>query len=326
MPSNPVSSRFLLAPTTPLGRLLRHRVRPAFIRLFHAYMRHVPFVVGKRLLWRRFAVRFLDGAAHPFVTKTVFGARIAGNTEDFIQSYIYYFGVWEPHLTHFIEERLARGDTFVDVGANIGYFSLLASSLVGSRGTVVAIEASPGIFAQLQANIALNRADNIRALNVAVTDQETTVTVYRASAGNIGMTTIIRDRLKTPQHECEVKGLPLGSLLSPRELASARLIKIDVEGAEWGVAKGLVPQLEKARADVEVVMEVSPEPAAGQEGQGDEIIRMFSEAGFHAYSLENDYSGLSYLRPQTPKRPVRMRGNLDQQTDMVFSRLDASTL
>ena len=50
----------------------------------------------------------------------MFGSKIAGNTNDIIPQYIYYFGLWEPHLTRWIQRRLAPGDTFIDVGANIG--------------------------------------------------------------------------------------------------------------------------------------------------------------------------------------------------------------
>lgn len=58
-----------------------------------------------------------------FVAPTVFGARVAGNTEDFIQSCICTLASWESHVTDWIGERLAPGGVFVDVGANIGYYS-----------------------------------------------------------------------------------------------------------------------------------------------------------------------------------------------------------
>lgn len=69
-------------------------------------------------------------------------------------------------------ERLKPGDVFVDVGANIGYFSLLASKLVGPGGRVVAIEASPEVFDLLRRNLELNKAHNVRAVNVAISDRE----------------------------------------------------------------------------------------------------------------------------------------------------------
>jgi hypothetical protein len=58
-------------------------------------------------------------------------------TVAFSVGYIYYFGVWEPNITRWIVRRLASGDMFIDVGANVGYYSLLASKLVGESGSVV---------------------------------------------------------------------------------------------------------------------------------------------------------------------------------------------
>jgi len=69
---------------------------------------------------------------------------------DLIPMPVYLFGTWETDLATFVRRRLRPGDTFVDVGANIGCISALASRLVGPRGTVVAIEPSPAIIAALQ--------------------------------------------------------------------------------------------------------------------------------------------------------------------------------
>src|SRR2546429_7961962 len=95
---------------------------------------------------------------------------MAGSTRDILQQYIYYFGVWEPNLTRWIAQRLAPGDTFIDGGANIGYFTLLASKLVRDSGAGVAIEASPATFDALQRNLARNRARNGGAGNAAGSD------------------------------------------------------------------------------------------------------------------------------------------------------------
>ena len=70
---------------------------------------------------------YLIWESHPFVAKTIFGMQITGDAKDIIQQYVYYFGVWEPHITSWISSSLRPGDGFIDVGANIGYYSLLAS-------------------------------------------------------------------------------------------------------------------------------------------------------------------------------------------------------
>ena len=91
----------------------------------------------------------------------------------------FVFGIWEPNLTNFVQQRLRVGDTFVDVGANLGYYSLLASKLVGALGHVVAIEASPAIAAHLTKNLHLNNATNVRVVNAAAADRAGTLALYR---------------------------------------------------------------------------------------------------------------------------------------------------
>ena len=63
--------------------------------------------------------------------RTRFGSDIPVTTADLIQRYLYLFGSWEPNLTHWISARIRPGDTVIDVGANIGYFTLLAAHLTG---------------------------------------------------------------------------------------------------------------------------------------------------------------------------------------------------
>jgi FkbM family methyltransferase len=99
--------------------------------------------------------------------------------------------MWEPCLTCWILEQLAPGDVFIDVGANIGYYSLLASKLVGEFGLVVAIEPSPTIFNSLKNNLALNRVGNIRLVNMAVSDQLQVLRLFIGPEWNVGLTTTV---------------------------------------------------------------------------------------------------------------------------------------
>ena len=94
--------------------------------------------------------------------RAYFGAKFRCNLDDMIPRMIFYFGFWEPNNSALIGSILKPGDVFVDVGANIGYYTLLGSSLIGAQGRVVSIEPSPAIFAQLQENTSANGAANAR--------------------------------------------------------------------------------------------------------------------------------------------------------------------
>lgn len=87
----------------------------------------------------------------------------------------------DPNLTAYFSRNPAPGDVVVDVGANIGYFTLLASNCVGAKGKLVAIEASPSVFGLPSENIALNTRSNIRAVNVAAAYDRGGLQIFTAS-------------------------------------------------------------------------------------------------------------------------------------------------
>lgn len=312
------------AADTYLPPRLKREVRRILTPLLRAYVRYAPFAVGKRFVWTRIVEPYFANHSHRFVASTVFGTRIVGDTRDFLQRYIYYFGVWEPDLTHWVERRLSPGDAFIDVGANIGYYSLLASTVVGSSGAVVAIEASPTIFGALQTNLTRNRIANVRAVNVAASDRKGMVKVFRGTDQNLGDTTILQDHGLA--FECEVDGAPLTAILHPEEMQHVRLMKIDVEGAEWAVVGGIGPLLSSYHRDLEIIIEIHPEQLARQRKRPEDLMRIFLDAGFHAYGLENDYSPLSHMLPRTEMRPVRIRAPLQHECFVIFSRQDVEML
>jgi FkbM family methyltransferase len=125
-----------------------------------------------------------------------------------------------------LKEYLRLGDVFVDVGANVGILSLMASSLVGSGGQVFAIEAHPKTVEYLRGNIRLNSIKNIRVIHAAVGDQE----------GTTGISSLRTD----DQNRIEQSGksVPLRRLESILPKVRIRLLKIDTEGFELFVLRG----------------------------------------------------------------------------------------
>jgi FkbM family methyltransferase len=303
--------------TGPLARSLTDPAR--------AYIRRLPWAPLRRPLAREFLDPALVANPRRFTTTVRGGARIAGTTEDIIQRYLYEFGIWEPNLTAFIERRLTPRRTFIDVGANIGYFSLLAAGLVGPNGSVVAVEADPGVFAALTGNLEANAAVNVRPLHVAASDRHGTLQLFAGERGNCGATTTVPMPGVLPS--ADVEAAPLSELLRADEISGARMVKVDVEGAELAVVRGLEPVLDRMPDDVELVIELTPGPS---EGSGDDgavaVIDLLCAHGFHPYELENVYRPGAYATPGRPRDPKRLRRPLAERTDVVFSRIDAGEL
>lgn len=259
------------------------------------------------------ALRIL-GPEH--LATTYFGARLHCNPQDLIQRMILYFGVWEPDVSRVIEQNLSAGDVFVDIGANIGYDTLLASSRVGATGKVVSIEASPRTFALLQRNLAANpSSSNVRAVNAAVSDKPGTLDLYEINEGNIGAATTLASRGGTLM--ASVEALPLAEILKPDELARLRLIKMDVEGAEPPILRHLLKQLSRYPATMDIVVEASPEDDF--EAWRDVFDRMRA-AGFTAWAIDNDYELEWYLRWRRPAQLQRVETMPTRQQDLLFTR------
>ena len=257
------------------------------------------------------------------------GIQVRCRLPDNIQMYVYLFGMWEPDLAAFLRRRLRPGDTFIDIGANIGCISALASRLVGPGGTVVAIEPSPAVIAALQETVIRNDLTNVRMVAAAVSDRDHELPLYAGPSYNIGATTTVAHSGLPEQGR--VRAAPLSSLVTREELATARLVKIDVEGAEDRVLTGVLACVDALAADTELVVELSPAWWSDPQLRPIDVLRPFLQRGFHVYLLPNDCSAWRYLWPRDVSAPQRLRdfAILERRIarlDIVLSRNDADAL
>jgi FkbM family methyltransferase len=252
---------------------------------------------------------------------------------DTIACYLYLFGIWEPDCTSYICKNLKHGKTFVDVGANIGYYSLLASKLVGEKGRVISIEASPKIYNVLQNNVHLNSfASNIETHNLAITDKLGKASVYLGPDGNLGSTTtslFLQGKFPYREYnlEAEVDAVTLDLLIESEGIENLQMIKIDVEGTEREVIYGLVETIKNGAP--EILIELTPLWWSKQKPSIEEVLQPFFEQGYNAYIIPNSYLPWRYLWPsmvQPPKRATKPIRSCWGQLDMVLSKSDQEYL
>lgn len=259
---------------------------------------------------------------------TYYGCKFRCRMPDMIQTYLYLFGVWEPNLSAFIDERLQSGGTFVDVGANIGYHTLLAAKRLGEKSRVVAIESSPKVFALLEQSLANNGLQqNVRTVNKAASETVGVLPLFEGPDQNIGLSTTVQTR-GLPS-EGEIPAAPLGELLQSDEVSTARLVKIDVEGAEGAVLAGMGSFLDQCPQEVEVLVELSPEWWEDKTLTSQEVLKPLLDRGFHVYEIENNLWPWRYLWPKEVRRPQRSTRSLTERVkrlDLVLSRIDAECL
>jgi len=272
--------------------------------------------------------RLLRGRPINVVSPIEAGPTLRCTPPDLVMMYAHVFGIWEPDISRFVASRLKPGDTFIDIGANVGYYTLLASTVVGDAGRVVAIDASPRLFDMLRDNVQRNQLNSVvRAVNVAAASTPGTLTVHIGPEHNLGLTTTVsRSGFAA---EATVDAMPLHDVLTDDEQRHARLVKIDVEGGEDDVLAGMVEFLRQARDDVEILVEMTPRWWSSGARTPAEVLGPLFELGFHAYWLPNNYWPWRYLWPNEVRRPQRMRRGLDEpvrRLDLVLSRVDAAEL
>jgi len=273
-------------------------------------------VPGSRYIYDKLVDPYLGWRPIDVRVKTRFGATMIVRPNDTIGHRICFFGIWEPVITRYFMSGLSSGDTFIDVGANIGYYSLLAAKKVGPSGRIHAIEASPTIFASLERNIGLNPFKNIHCANVAITEKPTEVTVYLEDETNLGHTTIMMSEYDKNRHRIEatVEGLPLQEVVPLDEILSARFIKIDVEGAEWPVIQGMKHILPRLSKKTEILLEVNAQAVRQAGGSVEELIELFRHSGLVAFPILNSYSDDMYFN--------EAESELTPLEDLNFSQID----
>jgi FkbM family methyltransferase len=145
------------------------------------------------------------------------------------QRHAFWLGSYEPDMQRLVAKLVNAGSVFYDVGANVGFYSLLASGLVDT-GKVFAFEPLPRNIYYLQRHMALNHVDNVEVLEMAVCDRIGTSCFDSEDTRAMG-------RLKASGN-IQVQTTTLDALLQQQKIAPPAYIKMDIEGAEFHALQG----------------------------------------------------------------------------------------
>lgn len=160
---------------------------------------------------------------------------------------------YEPEVTTFIVNHLRIGDIFLDIGSNNGYYSIIASQLVGPDGKVISIEPNKSTYIRLMENIKVNGIKNVNSFNIALSDHDGRAKLFLNNDSENGLASLINDHEKEPIDEVPVNTFD-GLFLNQ----SINLIKMDVEGSEINIIKGMGDYLKKYNS-VKIIMEWNPD-------------------------------------------------------------------
>jgi FkbM family methyltransferase len=224
----------------------------------------------------------------PFWLRLHWGAWFICDLQDIICREVCFTGKYEPQETAVVEQILRRDMTFVDVGANWGYFSLLAADKVGTSGRVISLEPDPRLFATFGANIERNHlSTRITALAAAATATRGPITLagYDDHHWNRGVSRI--GAAGPPGGvSFQVHGSPLDDLLDEQSVDQVDLLKMDIEGAEDLALAGMREGLRRQRYR-RVLLEVHPAELALRGRTPEELSGLLTDAGYRAFRVDD---------------------------------------
>lgn len=213
-----------------------------------------------------------------------FGLRFKFKTEDVVGRRIYKRGVYEKPISDYLCESVEfRSEgVCIDVGANLGWYSLLLSRLMPPTGRVIAFEPDPLNYRLLCENIAANGADNIEALQLALSNTKETKTLYRYPNKNLGHHSLLD--INAEGDTIEVKTVVLDDLLDSMNIGFSKidLVKIDVEGYEYIALSGAKRVLENVPC---VICEFMPEYMVRGGLQPEHLIGLMMDYSFSPHLI-----------------------------------------
>lgn len=190
--------------------------------------------------------------------------RVHDDRDRYISRRLREEGVWEPFETSLLLALLRPGHVFLDVGANLGYFSLLAASVVGDQGRVFSFEPDPANYRLLLANAALNHLDHrITAVAAALAEDNGSGHLY-LSEDNLGDHQVYRG--DEPRSRVPIT-LYRGSEYLAGKLQRLDLVKVDTQGSEYQVISGLMPLLRNFKPRLMVELTPHSLRLAGNSGR-----------------------------------------------------------
>lgn len=209
------------------------------------------------------------------------GIKMTCGIVDVIERHLRTTGVWEPGVLHCIKTLVKPGDTFLDIGANIGFFTLNASRLVGPSGRVVSIEPSQRTAAKLLTNVLANHAANVLVLTIGAGDESKLEFLNIARRDNAGASSIRPIQGATGKESIAIARMD--DVLEALDIIPD-IIKVDIEGAEFLALKGLRRTL--AAHHPVLIVELRELFLQEMGISRESIVEFLSELGYSPHSID----------------------------------------
>lgn len=192
--------------------------------------------------------------------------------------------IHDPVQTSLTKKYVKEGDVIIDVGAHIGYYTLIFANLVSQNGRVFAFEPSPDNFKLLKKNVALNNYQNVTLVNTAVGNKSGHISLYLSKTSQADHKTYDDGNLRK---SLQVQSTTLDDYFSKFK-GEINFVKIDVQGAEAAVIDGM-RKIIKANRRIKILTEYWPFGMAKTGVKPDQYLKLLAELGFRLIDI-NEYT------------------------------------
>ena len=212
--------------------------------------------------------------------------------DEILSRSIVYDKIWEPETTKLIKKIIHEGDIGIDLGANIGYFTILMANLVGTSGKVFSFEPAPQNFEILQKNIKQNHLKNVVANQSAIGDINGKIKLYLSNT-NAGWHKVFPKQFI--DYEVSDKNIDVEICSLDKEFIDKKIdfIKMDVEGYEWNAIQGGKKILEE-NYNIKLIFEFFPMALRANNVKPDAVLTYLLDIGFHIYVIDENMRLLDF--------------------------------
>jgi FkbM family methyltransferase len=208
--------------------------------------------------------------------------QLHGSDDQIISARLRSEGCWEEYETQLTLQHLHTGDVYVDVGANIGYYTVVAAKKVGAQGKVIAYEPDPINLALLKTNVAMNALPQVQIFPYALYDKNEEGKLY-LSDDNFGDHRVYAS---PQQRESRAITLVHGGEHVGKQTQHIDFLKIDTQGAEFFVVNGLKELIHANRNHLRMILEFCPYGIRHSGADGKQLLDVLDDIGMKYYIID----------------------------------------
>jgi FkbM family methyltransferase len=261
-----------------LSKIIKHWREGDLKRVVNTYLSNIT-VLHKIEAWRKLKAKgeaVVIGAGNGISLKLY---------PDSILSEPIFTGRFEPSEIDFVKSYLKKGDTFLDIGANIGLFTVIAAGEVKNEGRVVSFEPVQKTFSRLRENVELNKFRNVELVNAGLSDSDGTLEMITSTDGHDAWNSFGRPTAGTHFKSESVNIKRFDTWLFDSKLSEIHLVKMDVEGWEINVLRGGMQFFSSPDAP-DLLVEFTEENCKNAGTSCGELYETLANAGYTMYTYD----------------------------------------